>query len=459
MIASPLSATSIVSRCHYRLPPHVDVDLGDQAATLLRRGARPQRVGDPELLAALRRLLPPADAATALPDEAGRRLLELGAAQFEWTVDALGASALLRATVDGARLREGPPPACHALHPGTYVGRDGDGLRVRNPASPFELRLHGAGLGTGRFERAAEAPDTPEKLWLQGLGELLWSAGLSDVPEAVDASDWDLADRLFHIASRGRSDGLPRGATYRRGAELPTVRAQAAVAPQRAHRRDDLDHLQAIRFVDVLRQRRSMRGAAAPLARTDVERLLRLSFADILDETTRSMPCKARAFASAGGMHELDVYFVAVDIDGLAPGLHRFCCETGTLLPQSAPPDPLRTMLAEARKAWGADHGVPRGLIVLCADLPLMTWRYEAIAYRLSLLNAGHASMALCQIGAALGIGLCPLGSGDAAAFAEASGLPEWQLPAIAEIAIAGAVPPIGAAAGAPFLHPPRTTP
>ena len=459
MNASTLTATSFVSRCRYRLQPQVAVDFGDGVALLRSRGARPLRMGDPELLAALRDLAEPADRAVPLPEATGRRLLELGAVQLEWTLDALGARVLLRATVDGARLRAGPPPRRHALHPGSSMDRDGDGLRVRNPGSPFELRLYGAGLGDGHFERASDAPDAAEQLWLQGLGELLWSAGLSDLPEAVDTTDWDLADRQFHIASRGRSDGLPRGATYRRGPKLPTVRSQAAVAPQRAHRREDLDHLQAIHFVDVLRQRRSMRGAAAPLARSAVERLLRLSFADILDDSTRAMPCKARAFASAGGMHELDVYFVAVDIEGLAPGLHRFCCETGTLLPQSAPPEPLRTMLAEARKAWGADNGVPRGLIVLCADLPLMTWRYEAIAYRLSLLNAGHASMALCQLGAALGIGLCPLGSGDAAAFAEASGWSEWQLPAIAEIAIAGAVPPIGAAVATPFLHPPRATP
>jgi SagB-type dehydrogenase family enzyme len=195
-----------------------------------------------------------------------------------------------------------------------------------------------------------------------------------------------------------------------------------------------------------------VRGHAAPLARPALEQLLRLALADITDTTTAGLPCRARAYASAGGMHELDIYLVAADIDGLAPGLHRFCVASGQLVQQPAPAAPLQALLAEAQQCWGAEHGRPRALIVLCADLPLMTWRYEAIAYRLSLLNAGHASQLLLQLGSALGIGLCPLGNGDAAAFAQAAGLDEWALPALAEIAVAGSTLP---GANAAKLHPP----
>ena len=83
-------------------------------------------------------------------------------------------------------------------------------------------------------------------------------------------------------------------------------------------------------------------------------------------------------------------------------------------------------------------HGTPCALVVVTTRLPELAARYEATAYRLALLEAGGASLLLTQAATALGLGTCVLGNGDSTLFAWASGLPEWQSPAIAEIAIAG---------------------
>jgi SagB-type dehydrogenase family enzyme len=357
-------------------------------------------------------------------------------------LEAPGVSLVLSSAGTRRPWRTTEPPARHELHPHITARRVDDALELRHPGAGWWLRLQGCGIGDGCF--GGEPPGSVE----HSLATMLWRCRLSAAPAAHEAGPlqrWGLEDLAFHAASRGRADRRARGATYRFGTALPGTHAVATTAPLTPARADDWARLQGVPLAQVLAARRSIRGAVGAVSGEALEQLLRLAFADIVSPATDGMPCRARAYSSAGGMHEIEPFVLAHAVQGLAPGLHRFDIASGRLHAQPQPPTATAAaprMLEAARAAWGEQQGLPRALIVLAADVPLLNWRYEGIAYRLALLNAGHASALLLQLGAALGIGLCALGSGDAEAFAQASGIDEWALPAVAEIAVAGATAP-----------------
>lgn len=188
--------------------------------------------------------------------------------------------------------------------------------------------------------------------------------------------------------------------------------------------------MEGVSFESVLSQRRSVRGALAPLAAEDLRNLLRVVQATRGDTADRPH----LAYPTASGLQVLDFHVVS----SAPPALHRFDSAAGVLVPIASPTGSLQPLLDEAALGWGAENGMPQALLVITARLPILTSRYEAIAYRLALLEAGCATQVITQAATALGIATCVLGSGDGELFARASGLPEWQQPAMVEIAIAG---------------------
>ena len=64
------------------------------------------------------------------------------------------------------------------------------------------------------------------------------------------------------------------------------------------------------------------------------------------------------------------------------------------------------------------------------------SWKYEGMAYRLALLDAGVLYGHAYLVAAALGIGICGLGNGDSAALARVT---EAELVSVAEVMLTGA--------------------
>ena len=65
-------------------------------------------------------------------------------------------------------------------------------------------------------------------------------------------------------------------------------------------------------------------------------------------------------------------------------------------------------------------------------------WKYEGIAYRVALLNAGVAIDALYIVATDLGLSPCAVGTGNSALFEQATGLSPWAEIVIAEFTING---------------------
>ena len=62
------------------------------------------------------------------------------------------------------------------------------------------------------------------------------------------------------------------------------------------------------------------------------------------------------------------------------------------------------------------------GLLVLAARFPRVAWKYESIAYALTLKHVGVLYQTMYLTATAMGLAPCAIGGGDADLFARAAG-------------------------------------
>jgi SagB-type dehydrogenase family enzyme len=279
---------------------------------------------------------------------------------------------------------------------------------------------------------------------------LFWRAGFLEPaggPEPEARATWEFHDRLFHAASRGGRDAVPLGGTYRfldRFPPPPVIRpplsAEAIALPP-----PDLAAVAARsdRLAAVMDRRTSSREhAASPMALAAlseflfrVARIIRV-FAD------GGHDLMSRPFPSGGSIYEIEFYVAVGACRGLEPGLYEYRGAEHALrrLPRAG--DGTRRLLADAARAMGRPE-TPQVLIVLTSRLPRFAWKYEAIAYRLTLLNAGVAIQTMYLVATDMGLAGCANGSGNSRLFAEITGLDPLEETSIAEFTL-GARPEDG---------------
>ena len=357
-------------------------------------------------------------------------LIEAGLLSVEFLASPGGAVvACLHSSGHALALRVATLATDWRIHRHAVLQPDGAGWRLSSPLSSYQLHLADAGMLDGLRERSAGSAGGLASL----LARALWAGALAEGPGdgEIAALAWSHDDLHFHSASRRHADHRPRGKRATRPDWAPPVPAVSASAPLQEHLRQ---RLQSLSFESVLARRRSVRGPLPPPTLDELRDLLRVVQAERGERPTA--PC--RAYPMAGGLQALDFHLVAAVSPGAVATLHGYDAATGLLRPVDAPAGSAQRLLDEAAQTWGETQGTPCALVVVTARMPELAARYEATAYRLALLEAGCASLLLTQVATALGLGTCVLGNGDSTLFAWASGLPEWQSPAIAEIAIAG---------------------
>lgn len=153
----------------------------------------------------------------------------------------------------------------------------------------------------------------------------------------------------------------------------------------------------------------------------------------------RSYSFTLRPAPSAGAMHELDHYLTVRACQGLAPGVYRYLPERHALAVVNRDTVPLVRLINAAYLALNR-VSVPQVLISLATRGERTTRKYGDLAYSLTLRNAGVALQSVYLCATAMGLGACAVGSGDAADFAEATGLDPAEVSAVAEIVI-GSLP------------------
>ncbi|WP_144122546.1 SagB family peptide dehydrogenase [Catellatospora sichuanensis] len=198
-------------------------------------------------------------------------------------------------------------------------------------------------------------------------------------------------------------------------------------------------------LADVMESRRSVRRfGRAPLTLPQLGELLyRVAR---IQQRLDADPAAGRLYShtlrpapSAGAMHELDFYLTVRACHDLAPGVYRYLPDRHALGVVTRDTVPLVRMINAAYLAINRES-VPPLLISLAARFDRPTRKYGDLAYSLTLRNAGVLLQSVYLSATAMGLGACAVGTGDAADFADATGLDPLEVSSVGEIVI-GSLP------------------
>lgn len=109
---------------------------------------------------------------------------------------------------------------------------------------------------------------------------------------------------------------------------------------------------------------------------------------------------------SGGGLHPIEAYLIVQQVEGITPGLYRYLADSHSLLPLTAPEQPLRDFIMESvgQQHWFANAHC---LVTMVPRFDRTFWKYRrhAKGYRVVLLEAGHLSQTLYLSATDLGLG------------------------------------------------------
>lgn len=241
---------------------------------------------------------------------------------------------------------------------------------------------------------------------------------------------WEFHDRYF--ASRSRLDVAGAGGTFRFSGVHDPERADARpplqeqVIPLPVPDRDDAGP----GLWEVTEQRRSHPDVGdAPLDLQDLGALLwhtlRVTGSRPRDpSSSTSYDVVLRPVPSGGGTHSIGLWLACRDVTGLEPGTWWYDGADHALV--RAGDLPMKS-LVDTKPVYG----------LLISRHARLAWKYERIAHALALKDAGVILHAI-QLGAtALGLAMCPIGSGPTAPLLEALGLDEDSFVPVGEFWLA----------------------
>jgi SagB-type dehydrogenase family enzyme len=323
-------------------------------------------------------------------------------------------------------------------------------LVLESPLSTVRIVLHApivfsklvCGAGSRNELGPSAAPETPDAQLL-AMEELLVQTGFfvdRDETESDARCTWEFHDRLFHRSSRAGRGSI--GATYRFAGRLPPWPAQK---PQMsAHGISlavpDIEQLARVdcTLTQALESRRSVRRVAGSMTAGALAQFLYRSAA--IRASCRQGPEETlrRVYPSGGAIHELEFYPLINTCDGLEAGLYHYNAGSHSLHRTPATGLQCERLLDSAAAAMGDVCGRPAILVNVTARLPRIAWKYEGMAYRTVLLNAGAVLQTMYLVATAMDLGPCAVGNGDPELLAAAAGIDGDEEVGVAEFALSG---------------------
>ncbi len=261
--------------------------------------------------------------------------------------------------------------------------------------------------------------------------------------DSVPLRQWEFHDLLFHSRSRlGRRDRSSYGGTFRFRDALPPL--PAVKQPMSARRialcKPDLLALDAgdVPFSRVTEARRSVRTRGEqPLSAAQLGEFLyraaRIKKLHPAQPDSRARyESSVRPCAGGGAMHELELYLTLSRCAGIEPGLYHYDPLAHELEHVADLGPRQQRLLDDASGAAGLD-APPDALIALAARFQRMAWKYQAMAYAVTLKNAGALYQQMYLVATAMKLAPCGLGGGDSDMFAEAAGLDYYAETSVGE--------------------------
>ena len=342
-----------------------------------------------------------------------------------------------------------PPAARVRLSRFAYLRRSGDDVVLDSPTSYARVVLARPALGAlvAAFavprEPGAAAVFLPREdqaavatvaAFLIGVGILAEAdhEGTTAEDRSAGARQREFHDVVAHVGSRAGLTDRPMGATLRFKGTItpePAVKEPAA-GPRIPLPRPDMRRLAASDppLARVMEARCSRREHGSRPITVDqlgefLYRVGRIRAVRTVDERSgRYYESSSRPYPSGGAIYDIELYVTVRSCSGVGPGIYHY--------------DPLRhglTLVSDRlesvrRVLLGAYVGSgkvcePQTVITLASRFTRASWKYEAIAYSLTLKNAGVLYEAMYLAATAMGLAGCGLGSGDSSLFSQVTGL------------------------------------
>lgn len=346
------------------------------------------------------------------------RLRALGA--ITWTALGGAGRALARLVPMRRPRSPHPRPLSRSLSRFAHLRFRADRAELHSPLSDYVLEMPDPRVLA--WLNPLVIPDSPSasrRAVLTLLSEAGFLSGAED--DAAEHGRWSFESLVFHEATRmprrdrvlGRIGEAPRP-------EPETAEGIVLPVPDLARlERDDPP------FQRVVERRRSLTRASTAPCLAQISELL---FRAVSDRGDR------KPYPSAGGLHPLTLYLALGNVEGIAPGLYRYGATAHALHRVREMDDDVKQLLVDA--AYGTAPTAPEVLVVLASRVARSFAAYGPIAYTLLLKEVGVVMESLCLTATAMGMGACPIGTGDAARFARATGLNPWQEASVGELAI-----------------------
>jgi SagB-type dehydrogenase family enzyme len=320
-------------------------------------------------------------------------------------------------------LPEHPPDGPLRLSPhalarvqGNEVSLEAAGTWARTTIHDRELLplLHDLAVGTSPAAIAAAAVGYEEEAILAVLSMLSW-CGLLD---RADDEGWSAHDLLFHSRTRRGYARVLLGKAQPWGEGTAPTGPETTVEgePRLALHMPDLPRLLAEDPPHALvsqRRHSTRRHGSAPLTMSQLSEFL---FRTLHHRGGR------RPYPSGGACYPLQAYLAVHRCLGIARGLYAYDPARHELRTMHDSGPGLDELLADAASAANVAQ-TPQVLLVLAARYARTQQVYGDLSYSLILKETGAVFQTAMMAAAAMGLGACPLGSGNSLLFADLVGV------------------------------------
>src|SRR5262249_44708547 len=120
-----------------------------------------------------------------------------------------------------------------------------------------------------------------------------------------------------------------------------------------------------------------------------------------------------RPYPCGGAVHELEIYPLVSSCTGLEPGLWHYDGHEHAL-ERVADAGPATRVLVEQAKSASLMEADPQVLLIVAARFGRIMWKYDTIAYSLTLKHVGVLYQTIYLVATAMGLAVCGMGGGNA---------------------------------------------
>lgn len=328
--------------------------------------------------------------------------------------------------------------------PADYILSSVDGLHhLFCPSCPWEISFEKSIVYSLLFDDSSEYHLLRYFLGLNTLSPFEPSG------YRADPYSPSLADSFHLYYSRKGFSNQPIGATFPNALTLePLPLRMDPISPQipNISLPPPTANFPSTSFYSLLQSRRSLRSAdkSTSLSIQSLSDFLHLCFHTFKtinrsSSDPHSYESCFRSYPNGGGVHELEAFLVVSRVDTLSPLICRYNSFAHCLEPITSSRTYINFLEYDAHVSSNMQSW-PDVLVVLASRLGRLNWKYERMAYSVSLRNAGVLLGHMSFVASFLDLYGSPMGNGNSLLFSRAIGLPPLRLPSIAEFCLSAPV-------------------